>query len=284
MRFGVALVVSVLALAVTSVALPGRGRSLAPYRGAGSWVSVYDGAAWTHPQRVVQTLAAHRVRTLFVETANDKHDRDVVHPVALGRLIDDAHAAGIRVVGWYLPSLVTPWRDLHRALVGARFRSPAGEGFDSFALDVEATNLRSLALRDRRAVALVAAVRKQMPSRMSLGAITVDPTGASYWRNYPFAGLAPNVDVFLPMEYFTFRTSGAAGVRRYTTANIAYIRRAVGDAGFPVHAIGGDALDATTPELAAFFCAAARSNTLGVSLWEYGETSRAQWSVLGRAR
>ena len=28
-------------------------RPLTPYEGAGSWVSIYDTAAWAHPQRVV---------------------------------------------------------------------------------------------------------------------------------------------------------------------------------------------------------------------------------------
>ncbi|HZT90529.1 MAG TPA: hypothetical protein VFA05_00670 [Gaiellaceae bacterium] len=283
MRLAVALAAAALALAAAGVAVSAPARTLAPYRGAGSWVSVYDGGAWAHPDGVVRTLAAHHVHTLFVQTANDDLRRDVFRPAALGRLIDDAHAAGLSVVGWYLPSLATPARDVRRALAGARFRSASGEGFDSFALDIEATNVRSLALRDRRAVAFAAAVRRSLPAQTAIGAITPDPTGALYWRDFPFAQLAPWVDVFLPMEYFTFRTSGAAGVSRYTAANIVAIRGAVGDARFPVHAIGGDALGATASELHAFFGAAARSDTVGVSLWEYGETSPAQWAALGAA-
>lgn len=283
-RLVFALATVVAALAAAQTALPAHGRSLAAYRGTGSWVSVYDTAAWAHPDRVVRTLVAHRIHTLYVETANDKRNLDVVHPAALGRLIDDAHAAGIAVVGWYLPSLTTPWVDLRRALAGARFTTPSGGRFDSFALDIEATNVRSLTLRSRRAVSLAADVRRRLPARESLGAITIDPTGATYWRGYPFRTLARSVDIFLPMEYFTYRTHGAAGARAYTAANIRVIRRAVGDARFPVHAIGGDALTATARELSAFFGAANASDTLGVSLWEYGETSGAQWTALGRAR
>jgi hypothetical protein len=283
-RLALAAAVAAAALTAAQVAIPAHGRSLAAYRGTGSWVSVYDTAAWSQPERVVRTLVAHHIHTLYVETANDKHDRDIVHPVALGRLIDDAHAAGIAVVGWYLPSLATPRTDLHRALVGARFRTPTGGRFDSFALDVEATNVASLALRSRRAVALAAAVRRHLPAREPLGAITIDPAGAAYWRGYPFRALARSVDIFLPMEYFTYRTHGAAGVRAYTAANIRVIRRSVGDGRFPVHAIGGDALTATTRELRAFFGAANASDTLGVSLWEYGETTHAQWAALASAR
>ena len=117
----------------------------------------------------------------------------------------------------------------------------------------------------------------------SIGAITIDPVGATYWRGYPFRELARYVDVFLPMTYFTARTSGAGHVASYSAANVRSLRALAGNAAFPVHPIGGDARSATLPELRAFLHAAATSRTLGASLWEYGETSRAQWSALGAA-
>lgn len=277
------LVLAVLLVAVQAAAAkPGPGR-LAPYEGTGSWVSIYDHAAWASPERVVRRLAAHRVATLFLETANDRQRGDVFRPAAAARFVAAAHAAGIRVVGWYLPSLATPRRDLRRALAGARFRTPDGQGFDSFALDLEATNVRSLAVRTVRAVRLAAGVRAALPRRASLGAITIDPVGARYWRGYPFRQLARSVDVFLPMEYFTYRTRGAAGVGAYSTANVAAVRMLAGRGTFPVHPIGGEARRASLRELDAFLQASASAGVVGTSLWEYGQTSPRQWAMLAAA-
>lgn len=258
-------------------------RSLRAFAGTGSWVSIYDGAALRHPDRVVATLRAHRIHTLFVETSNDRAARDIAHPLGVGHLLDAAHAAHIKVVGWYLPSFVAPRRDIRRALAGARFHSSNGAHFDAFALDIESTSVHSLLLRSRRAVWVAHDVRAGLPANMALGAITIDPAGARYWNGYPFAGLSHSVDVFLPMEYFTDRTSGARRVAAYSRRNIQLVRERAGDASFPVHPIGGEANAATLAELRAFLHASRTSGTLGVSLWEYGETSARQWAALSAA-
>lgn len=254
---------------------------LAAFTGTGSWVSIYDTAALRNPGRVVATLRCHGVHTLFVETANDREARDIAHPRAVSRLIDAAHAAHLDVVGWYLPSLVAPRRSIRRALAGARFTSAGGGHFDAFALDLEATNVRSLHRRSTRAVWVARGVRAAMPRTMALGAITIDPVGARYWDGYPFAGLRRSVDVFLPMEYFTYRTRGAKRVAAYSRANVAAVRGRAGDPRFPVHPIGGAAGAATPAELQAFLRAS--RGTTGVSLWEYGETTARQWALLARA-
>jgi hypothetical protein len=232
---------------------------------------------------VIARLRRHNVHTLFVETSNAREPRSVAHPRAVGRLLDAAHRAGIDVVGWYLPSFAAPRRDIRRALAGANFRSPSGERFDAFALDIEATTVRSLKLRSFRAVWVAHDVRRALPGRMPLGAITIDPVGARYWDGYPFAGLAKYVDIFLPMEYFTDRTRGARRVAAYSRANVNVVRRRAGDATFPVHPIGGEAHEASLPELRAFLHASSGSDTVGVSLWEYGETNARQWAALASA-
>jgi hypothetical protein len=258
-------------------------RRLGAFSGTGSWVSIYDHHALHHPADVVATLRAHHIHTLFVQTSNDNQRRDVAHPVAVAQLLDDAHAAGIAVVGWYAPSLAAPRTEIRRALAGARFHSPSGAGFDAFALDIEATNVRSLPLRSLRAVWVAHDVRAALPSSLALGAITIDPVGARYWNGYPFAGLARDVDVFLPMEYFTDRTRGLRRVAAYSRANVEVVRERSGDAAFPVHPIGGEARSASVPELRAFLHASTASDTVGVSLWEYGQTSARQWVALAAA-
>ena len=284
MRKGVFAAVLVVLLALAAgVAQPNAStRSLRAFTGTGSWVSVYDTAALEHPNRVVATLRAHHIHTLFVETSNDRASRDVRHPLGVGHLLDAAHAAGLAVVGWYLPSFYAPRRDIRRALAGARFQSSHGAHFDAFALDIESTKVHSLTLRSRRAVWVAHDVRAGLPQKTALGAITIDPAGARYWNGYPFAGLRHSVDVFLPMEYFTARTQGARRVAAYASANVRLVRQLAGDSRFPVHPIGGEARHASLGELRAFLSAS--RNEVGVSLWEYGETSPRQLATLAAAR
>ena len=286
MRKGVFAAVLVVLLALAAgVAQPNAStRSLRAFTGTGSWVSVYDTAALEHPNRVVATLRAHHIHTLFVETSNDRASRDVRHPLGVGHLLDAAHAAGLAVVGWYLPSFYAPRRDIRRALAGARFQSSHGAHFDAFALDIESTKVHSLTLRSRRAVWVAHDVRAGLPQKTALGAITIDPAGARYWNGYPFAGLRHSVDVFLPMEYFTDRTKGVRRVAAYSRRNVTLVRERAGDTSFPVHPIGGEAHEASVAELRAFLSATKSSDTLGVSLWEYGETSARQWAALSAPR
>ena len=120
-----------------------------------------------------------------------------------------------------------------------------------------------------------------VPDAYPLGAITIAPVGASptYWPNFPFRDLSRLVDVILPMEYFSARTSGAAGVRAYSAANVRVIRTQVGP-DFPIHPIGGVASRARPTEVHAFVQATMACRTLGASLWELGETTAAQWAQL----
>jgi hypothetical protein len=279
----VAALVFTLALCahVASAAGPAAERAVSPFSGTGSWVSIYDTPAWRNPERVVQTLLTHRVHTLYLQTSNYRQTVDVVKPARLARFLDAADAAGIEVVGWYLPSLASPSRDLRRALAGARFRSPAGNGFAAFALDIEATKVRSFALRNQRAVSFARAVRRALGPTYPLGAITLAPVGNSptYWPNYPYRDIAPQVDVVLPMTYFTARADGPSNVSWYTAASLRIIRDQIG-ASFPLHPIGGEARHAPIAEVKAFLRTVGSSKTVGTSLWEYGEMTPAQWSAL----
>ena len=283
MRNALAVLLVCVLAAVAAHASAARAPRLAAYSGTGTWISIYDRVAWRTPERVVARLRARHIHTLYLQTSNDRQRTAIRRPAGVGRFLDAAHAAGIRVVGWYLPSFTDNRRDLSRILAGAAFRSANGQSFDSFALDVESTKIRSIPQRTRRALQLVAAVRRALPKPYVLGAITIDPVGARYWPRYPFRRLASQVDVFLPMAYFTARTSGARNVAAYSRANMRRVRSLAGDASFPVHPIGGDMRDATVAELRAFLRAAASTNALGVSVWEYGRTSPTQWMLLARS-
>lgn len=272
------LAAAVLASQAGAVSL----RSVRAFSGTGTWISIYDTHALNHPERVVARLRSHGIHTLFLETSNDRQRSGVKRPVAVARFLDAAHRSGIKVVGWYLPGFYAPGADIRRALQGARFHSPSGQGFDAFALDIESTKVRDLRVRTARALHVARAVRAGMAHGKALGAVTIDPAGGRYWNGYPFARLAQSVQIFLPMEYFTYRTSGPRHVAAYSRANVRLVRKLADDAAFRVHPIGGDAGDATMPELRAFLHAS--KNELGVSLWEYGDTSAGQLRALATSR
>ena len=275
------------AAAALCLAVPAGGappRDTSAYQGLGTWVDIWDGAQWAKPEDAVARMRDLGVTTLYLETANYSQAVDLLRPAALGRFVDAAHANGLRIVAWYLPSFANVTRDLRRSLAAVRFRSPKGEAFDSFALDIEAKVVPSAAKRSVRLLGLSRALRKAVGPDYPLGAIIPAPRGMDlnpkYWPGFPYEGLAKSYDVFMPMGYFTYRTKTGATRRAYTEANAELMRARAGDEGLAVHLVGGLAGSATVAQVRAFAAAAADEGALGASLYDYATTSAAQWRVL----
>ena len=281
----VLLVAASLCLAVPAGAAGPRDTSA--YQGLGTWVDIWDGAQWAKPEAAVARMRDLGVTTLYLETSNYSQAVDLLRPAALGRFVDAAHANGLRIVAWYLPSFANVARDLRRSLAAVRFRSPKGEAFDSFALDIEAKIVPSAAKRSVRLLGLSRALRKAVGPDYPLGAIIPSPRGMQlrpdYWPRFPYAGLARSYDVFMPMGYFTYRYKTAAATRAYTEANLEILRAETGDEALAVHAVGGLAGPATVAQVRAFATAAADEGALGASLYDYATTSAAQWRALSAA-
>ena len=277
----VAVAVAALALAAPASAQT----DLGAYSGLGTWIDIYQPQAWQAPEATAAQVAARGATTLYVETGNYRQRSDLVRPAGLARLVEAAHAQGLEVVAWYLPSFRLPARDLRRSLAAIRFRTPDGDAFDAFALDIEASVVRSVPLRTARLLDLSRRIRAAVGPAYPLGAIIPSPVGMElkphYWPGFPFGRLAGIYDVFLPMTYFSYRAHGPAAVLRYTTRSIAIIRRATGDPEVPVHVIGGLARGTSTAEARAFVQAATSCGTLGFSLYEFYGTSAAAWALLG---
>ena len=255
------------------------------YAGLGTWISIYAKQAWREPEQAVAAMAAHGVRTLYLETGNYRQAADLVQPAALGRFIDAAHAAGMRVVAWYLPSFLVLKTDERRAVAAIRFRSASRERFDAFALDIEATVVRGLPLRNRRLLEISAWLRRTVGPRYALGAITPSPIGMSpsYWPGIPYRELARSYSAFLPMAYSTVRdVRGRKATRAYLSATVAAIRSAAGDPKLPIHLIGGLSQAMGAKETAGFMRAVAASHALGYSLYAFPHTRPAAWKLLAR--
>jgi hypothetical protein len=280
--------ITALALAIVSVAAaaaPAAQRADASvFGGLGTWVDIYDGAVYAAPERTAQRIAARKVRTVWVETANDGAPVDVVDPVRLGRLVDALHARGVRVAAWYLPGHVKPALDQRRALAMLSFRTATGGEFDGVALDIESTKLRNVALRSRRAVALTRQLR-DAAGDVPLAVIPFNPRGLerrpSTWPRFPWADLADNADAFAPMVYTGGGLKGFDATYGYVTRALRLLRSNTGDPDVQIHVAGGVADRLGSDELAGFVAAVEDDGgTIGVSLYDWMTTTPRAWKAL----
>src|SRR3954469_2995295 len=158
------LVVLTMAVQVASVTVDSASAapSVDAYRGAGAWVDIYSRREIARPEAVVSRLAAHGVRTLYLETANHRRSPSqlIVHRRADERFIDAAHARGIRVVAWYLPGLRDLRADLARSRAAIELTTRKGEAFDGFALDIESTLVTPIGRRNTGLLALSRQLRR----------------------------------------------------------------------------------------------------------------------------
>jgi hypothetical protein len=284
LRIFCVLAVLAVLLGAAGAAAGGRERDISAYEGLATWADIYATTTWAAPEAAVSSMAARGVRTLFLETGNSRQREPIVRPEIVARFVDAAHDAGIRVVAWYLPSLVLPQRDLRRALAAVRFRTPSGGRFDSFALDIESSNVPRITLRNARLLDLSRRLRAAVGHSYALGAIVPSAVGMrlhpTYWRDFPYAALARLYDVFLPMAYSTYRVRGAASTRAYVVESIAGVRTGVGDPEVPVHVIGGLTAGIGAAEAAGFMRAVASCTPVGYSLYEFPTTRPLVWATL----
>ena len=287
-----ALFVLAFALLVgAAAALPQAAAASAPircYRGLGTWVDLYDARAWDDPAAAVEDMEAHGVRTLYLETSNYHWPSALNRPAAMSALIEQAHASGIQIVAWYLPGFRDPSKDYRRSLAAIDFRSVAGQKFDSFTLDIEASIVKDVALRNSRLRALSKRIRAAVGASYPLGACIPSPAGmamhTSYWPQFPFKTLAGIYDVFVPMGYYTYHGDGYANAYRDTRDNIRIIREKTGRPGVPIHVIAGDAAKSSGSETTAYVRALRENGALGGSMYDWATTSDASWRALSNVR
>ena len=274
-----------------AAALPQAAAASAPircYRGLGTWVDLYDARAWDDPAAAVEDMEAHGVRTLYLETSNYHWPSALNRPAAMSALIEQAHASGIQIVAWYLPGFRDPSKDYRRSLAAIDFRSVAGQKFDSFTLDIEASIVKDVALRNSRLRALSKRIRAAVGTSYPLGACIPSPAGmamhTSYWPQFPFKTLAGIYDVFVPMGYYTYHGDGYANAYRDTRDNIRIIREKTGRPGVPIHVIAGDAAKSSGSETMAYVRALRENGALGGSMYDWATTSDASWRALSNVR
>jgi hypothetical protein len=254
------------------------------YAGLGTWIDVYDwsrtfgGSGALVEVADIDRMADVGVQTLYVQTSRFNVAADILEPERLEPLIARARARGMAVVAWYLPTFVNPGDDLRRLVAAASL------DVDAVAVDIESRDLADTAERNRRLVELSRSLRAALPGT-ALGAIVFPPVvmeviNTSFWPGFPWEGLAPFYDVWVPMAYQSFRTA-ASGYRdggRYTAENIDRLRAHV--PGAVVHTVGGIADETTPADVDAMVAAASRRGAIGGSLYDWRTTAPDLWSHL----
>lgn len=254
---------------------------LSAYAGLGTWVDMFNAWPWDNPGKAAKAMAGRGVTTLYLETSNYRKANDLYRPTQMGKFLEAAHANGMKVVAWYVPGFSNMKRDKRRSKAAIDFRSPLGEAFDSFALDIEATAVRDISTRNARAVRLSEHLRDYVGNGYPMGAI-VPEAGALYWPSFPYSDINKSFDVFLPMAYYTYRVNGAAAVRSFTNNNVSTIRKATGDPDVPIHVIGGLGGVGTVREIKAFVNKLIDKGVSGGSFYDFPITKDREWEVLAK--
>jgi len=258
--------------------------SVLAYRGLGTWVDIYDGALWNDPPAAVQAMQADGIRTIYLQSSNFSH-ADIVFPLRMGEFIDAAHEAGMRVVAWYLPSLAHLKADLRKTMAAITYRSTAGSGVDSFALDIESRVVADPAVRTARLLDLSRRIRDAVGPGYPLGAITPNAVSlakpTTFWPDFPYASLTQYYDVFLPMCYSGAVAAGGQAVHDYAANCATLVRAGTGNPTVAIHHIGGVADNYDAAEIEGFVHAVREYGLMGGSLYDFMTTDEpAAWDLL----
>lgn len=269
----------------------GAAGGVAAYGGLGTWLDVYD---WSHTftggrpassPDDVDRMAEAGVQTLYIQASKHDAPTDVLEPELLRRYLDRAEARGIRVVAWYLPTLVDTGRDLQRLLAIAELPT-----VDGLAVDIEARNVGDVNERNRRLIELSSSLRRSLPGR-TLGAIVLPPVvleviNPNYWPAFPYREIAPSYDVWMTMGYWTNRTqaSGYRDAYRYTEENVRRLRNNLGQPEAPVHPIGGIGTGTTGADVDGYKKAITEVRGMGASLYDWRTTDARLWESLRTTR
>lgn len=256
----------------------GIGPDISLYRHLGTWVDMYDEAPWKNPEAAVEHARSRGVTTIYLQTSNWGRDNDMYKPTKVARFIDASKDAGVKIVAWYVPSFRNLTKDLRRTMKAISFETGIGNRFDSFAMDIESTEVNSISRRNARLLELSRKVRNKVGENYALGAIIPDMQSL-YWPSFPYKEVADLYNVFMPMAYFTHRTSGEENVRRYTLENLTNLRQRVGRA-VPIHVIGGIAGQTTGRETRGYVNAIREGDGIGGSYYDLAITTDREWTKL----
>lgn len=263
-----------------------------PFRDLATWVDVLDYPS-QDPAVAIPDMKARGVRTLLLSTARFNSEQDFYDRAEMGQWLDRAHAAGIKVVGWYVPAYGTMARDIRRTVAIGNYVSPAGQRFDAIGIDIERFGPSGEVDRDTfnaRVVPHLTAVRADTSA--VIAAIVPSPYATdpgNNWEGFPWTGVGARSEVVVPMALWSFRSNPDGSA--YTAQQVHdwvvdQIDRAQSLTGRRVHVEGGvndpgtERSPVTVARVEAFVQAAHDAGAIGGSHYDYATTPPALWPAL----
>lgn len=255
----------------------------APITGKGMWMPS-PLLEMANPEAVVDAAKDLGLSHIYLEVGDSSggfYDREGVD-----RLLPVAHKSGIKVIGWVLTSLDDIPTDVSLCTTIANYRTPSGDRLDGLAPDVEFN-------MDPADVAAFSQIlrAKLGPDRLIVGVIY--PAGTWIGQQHPVAGiLARSFNALAPMDYWheSQKTYSAATVSEFVRLSIVDIHEAVDDPEYPVTVIGQtydsfgrDGIGPDNPtaaEISAALEEAKQAGAVGVSFFQWGTTTPAEWDAL----
>lgn len=287
-RLGASAALAVLLLASTT----GCQARAKVFAGTAAWVDIYDWSpTWVTSRNPaarppftaarIDRMAEAGIQQLYIQTASPRLNDLVLDRALLRSLIARARSHGMTVMAWFTPTFADPGADI------ARMQAAVDLGVDGLGVDIEVTTaVTDVATRNQRVVDEVTWMRAANPD-LPIAAIVLEPVlldviNTRYWPEFPWTGLAGQVDAWMPMGYWTNRTlaSGYRDGYRYTAENIDRLRAHVGDPNAPVHVVGGLSNTTTDADINGFVRAATERGALGGSLYDDMISSTAQYGLL----
>ncbi|MFT5223633.1 MAG: hypothetical protein ACI867_001955 [Glaciecola sp.] len=193
----------------------------------------------------------------------------------LDEFVPLAHAAGLRVIGWGFPYLLDPELDSAWTNEALDWVGPHGRGLDAWSPDIERES-EGVVLTARRAVLHLAAIRAAHPE-LPLIATVYPATDWIMASSYPYEAMAPYVDAYATMDYWSCGDSGiraAHSIRRLQALR-------------PVHVIGqafagGRRAAPSNAETWRFLDTAVKEGAIGASWWVWQLIGDEQWDAVSR--
>jgi hypothetical protein len=271
--------------------------ALRPVRGLGTWIDAFDYDL--APEASVADMKARGVRTLFLATGRFMpmpSGQNFQDEALMGRWLDAAHAAGIRVVGWYVPGYGDLARDVRRTVAIERYVSPKGNRFDAVGINIERfrnpgqpiSQWNGEVFKDEFLTSLVAHLQQvRKATHTPLVAIVPTPyttEPGTRWSGFPWKDVGTYSDVTVPMVLWSFRSGYTpTQVRTYVADQVVRSRGLTGD---PVHVEGGvdgeGTIAFTSTYVRAFVDGAFDGKAIGGSNYDYRTTKPTYWSLLVR--
>jgi hypothetical protein len=158
--------------------------------GKGTWVNL-----WNYPknnQAFLDRLKKFNIDTIYLQV-NRSNTPTFKLKKEIDKLLKDAHANNIKVIGWSYCFLKNPSEDADKFIQVANYISPDGERFDGMAADIEEnTALWAVTSYTEK-------IKKNVANDYPLIAIVYSP---KIKVDYPWEYVANNWDVLMPMTYW----------------------------------------------------------------------------------